>query len=82
VNAIKVLHVAHVHIDPADIIHAAACLLDGGFDVLAHLSRLRFDIADTRDGAVRAPRRHAGNKNETATRGRRGCVRKMPARLA
>src|SRR5665213_3151608 len=52
VDQIEMLHVAYEHVDPADILQAAAGFLNRGFDVLTHLTRLRLDIADARNAAV------------------------------
>src|SRR5579862_7805152 len=76
------LHVAHIDVDPADIVHGTAGLFDRGLDVVADLPRLRLDIADAGDAAVGAPRGHAGDEDEAAARGHHGGVGKMPARLA
>ena len=76
------LHVAHVDVDPADVVHGAAGLFDRGLDVFADLPRLRLDIADAGDGAVGTARRHAGDEDEAAARGHHGGVGKVPARLA
>ena len=51
-DAIEVLHVANIDIDPADTVHCPAGLLYSGFDVLADLSGLRFDIANAGNAAV------------------------------
>jgi len=82
VNAIEVLHVAHIDIDPADVVHGPAGLLNGGFDVFADLSGLRLDIADAGNAAVGATRSHAGNENQPAARFGRDGLRKMSAGLA
>src|SRR5262245_24278440 len=66
VDGVEVLHVAHVDIDPADVVHAAAGLLDRRLEVLADLPRLRFDIADAGDAAVGPPGGHAGDEDQPA----------------
>ena len=76
------LHVADVNVDPANVVHAAAGLLDRRLEVLADLPRLRFDIADAGDAAVGAPRGHAGDEHEAPARFDHGGLGKMPARLA
>src|SRR4051794_38901693 len=58
VDLVEMLHVAHVDIDPTDVVHGAAGLLDRGLEILAPLPRLHFDIADTGDRAIGPPRRH------------------------
>src|SRR5580658_3100008 len=82
VDQLEVLHVAHIDIDPAYVVHGAAGLFDGGLDVFADLPRLRLDIADTGDGPIGTARRHAGNEDEAAARGDHRGVGKMTARLA
>ena len=82
VDLVEVLHVAHVDVDPADVVHGAAGLLDRGLEVLADLPRLRLDIADAGNRAVGPPRRHAGNEHQAAARLDHGRVGEMPARLA
>ena len=52
VDLLEVLHVAHVDVDAADVVHGAAGRLDRGLDVLANLLGLRLDVADAGDGAV------------------------------
>src|SRR5262249_40237935 len=81
VNDVEVLHVAHVNVDPADVVEGAAGLLDRGFEVLADLARLRLDVADTGDAAVGPARGHARNEHQFA-RGNADRVREMTARLA
>jgi hypothetical protein len=56
------LHVAHVDVDPADVVDAAAGFLDRRLEVLADLPRLRLDVADAGNRAVGPPRRHAGDE--------------------
>src|SRR5215471_818221 len=51
---VEVLHVAHVDVDPADVVEGAAGLLYCGFKILADLARLRLDVAYSGDGAVGA----------------------------
>src|SRR5262249_9401383 len=63
-NEVEVLHVAHVNVDPADVVEGAARLLDRRLQVLAHLARLRLDVADARDGAIGAARGHAGDEHQ------------------
>ena len=81
-DAIEVLHVANVDIDPADIVHCPAGLLYSGFDVLADLSGLRLDIANAGNAAVGATRGHAGNKNQSAARFDHSGLGEMSAWLA
>ena len=81
-NQIEVFHVAHIDVDPADVVHGAAGLFDRGLDVVADLPRLRLDIADAGDGAVGAARGHAGDEDQAAARGGHGRVGEMTARLA
>src|SRR5262249_51291299 len=80
-NQVEVLHVAHVNVDPADVVEGAAGLLDRGLEVLADLARLRLDVADTGDAAVGPARGHARNEHKFA-RGNADRVREMTARLA
>src|SRR5262249_6782538 len=82
VDRIEVLHVAHVDVDPADVVHAAAGFLDRRLEVLADLPRLRFDITDARDAAVGPPRGHAGDEHQPAARLDHGGVGKVAGRLA
>src|SRR5215831_17272682 len=76
------LHVAHINVDPADVIHGAARGLDSGLEVLADLAGLRFDVAYARDGAVGASRCHAGDEYQPAARLDHRGLRKMAARPA
>jgi hypothetical protein len=76
------LHVADVDVNAADVVHAAAGLLDRGLQIFADLAGLRFDIADARDRAIRPPRGHAGNENDAAARLDHGRMGKMAGRLA
>src|SRR5690349_19572959 len=46
VDLVEMLHVADVDVDPADVVHSAAGLLDRGLEILADLPRLHLDIAD------------------------------------
>ena len=82
VDLLEVLHVAHVDVDPADVVHGAAGRLDGSLHVLADLMGLRLDVADAGDGAVRPPRRHAGDEHDPAPRLGHGRLGKMAVRLA
>jgi hypothetical protein len=82
VDGIEVLHVAHVDVDPADVVHVAASLLDRRLEILADLARLRFDITDAGDAAVGPSRRHAGDEDHPAARLDHGRVREMAGRLA
>src|SRR5262249_57969837 len=82
VDRVEVLHVAHVDVDAADVVHGAAGGLDGRLDVLAHLPGLLRDVADARDAAVGPPRRHAGDEYQAALRLDRGGVGEHAARLA
>src|SRR5258706_4517248 len=66
VDLVEVLHVAHIDVDAADVVQRAAGGLDRGFQVLAHLARLRLDVADAGDGPIRAPRGHAGDEHQLA----------------
>src|SRR5262249_7208157 len=45
VDLLEVLHVADVDVDPADVVHAAAGLLDRGLQVFADLAGLRSPVA-------------------------------------
>src|SRR5215831_9719900 len=82
VDLLEMLHVADVDVDAADVVHAAAGLLDRGLQILADLARLRFDVADAGDRAIGPPRGHAGNEDDAAARLDHGRVGKMAGRLA
>ena len=76
------LHVAHVDIDAADVVHGAAGLFDRGLQILAHLTGLRFDIADAGNRSVRPARGHAGNEYQPPARLDHGRMGKVTGRLA
>src|SRR5262249_3450532 len=82
VDVLEMLHVADVDVDAADVVHAAAGLLDRGLQILADLARLRFDVADAGDRAIGPPRGHTGNEEDAAARLDHGRVGKMAGRLA
>src|SRR5438067_930655 len=82
VDLLEMLHVAHVNVDPADVVHAAARLLDRRLEILADLARLRLDVADPGNGAVGAPRGHAGDEDQPPARLDHRGMREMAARLA
>src|SRR5262249_58958343 len=81
-DLLEVLHVADVDVDPADVVHAAASLLDRGLQILADLAGLRFDVADACDRAVGPPPGHAGNEDDAAARRDPRRLREMARRLA
>src|SRR5687768_17141613 len=82
VDLVEVLDVAHVDVDAADVVHGAAGGLDRSLEVLAHLAGLPLDVADRSDGAVGAPRGHAGDEDQLALGVGLDRLREVPHRLA
>src|SRR5262249_24954474 len=68
VDLLEMLHVADVDVDAADVVHAAGGLFDRRLQILAHLTGLRFDIADAGNRSVCPARGHAGNEYQPPAR--------------